>query len=180
MTAAAFADVRYRQERGWDNPGYPIGVWRAQQIVNGDASGGIRVVQVNLKAFGGLPPGNAWSLERIAAFDTEPTPKNLMMTIAGVDAEIFGGRFSWVVPLVLPNAEANTMMGPDGQGGLPLFLGVASSAQASATVLFTLANDDGENLTVMCEGYFWSPRSVLVGSGGFRRPVDGMFGVGRA
>lgn len=180
MTAATLVDVRYRQERGWDDPGYPIGIWRAGAIVNGDASGGLRVVQVNLRTFTGLPIGNAWSLEHITAFDTEPTPKNLMLTVSGVEAAIDGTRHSWVVPMVLPNAEANTMLGPDGQGGLPLFLGVAISPLAAAAVLFTLANDDGENLSVTCEGYFWSPRSVLKAPGGFRRPVDGMFGVGRA
>lgn len=145
--------------------------------MTGDATGGTMNVQVNLRSTTGLPIGNAWSLERISALDTELTPKTLLLFAANLQVQVSGMPFQWLVNLVRAQLTTSTILDASGQGGLPIFLGLAQNALSASAITFGLLNANTETLSITAKGYIWTPRSVLQAPGGYRRPVDGMFGA---
>jgi len=165
-----------RPERGWDDPGYPIATWIAAGAVTGNATGGDRVIQVNLRTIG-TQPGLAFSLETLTILDTEGTAKNLSLLISNFEPSLVPSGISKVVlfPLVLAQHTTNVGYVPT-RPGLGLFMGVAVVVAVTTALSFRLLNADTEVLQVSCAGYTWGPRSVVQAPGGYRRPADGMFG----
>lgn len=178
MTIAAVIQAIRRQERGWDNPGYPTGIWEAAGTVAGNVSGGNRVIQINLRSTTGLPVGIAYSLEELMVRDGDGVAKvgdyqSTNFRIAGGVVTQWRRFINLAVPasatIAIQNAESHTR---------PVFLGVVSSPSVAASITVSFANVDGETLALIARGYMWDPRSVLQLEGGYKRPTDGMFSAG--
>jgi len=175
MTIIAVADFTSRKERGWDHPGYPIGTWQAEGQVVGDASGGTRIVQMDLaKAF--TPPGLAFSLEWLTAADLAGIANVMRLAIIAFDAD-FASTRNYVFPLTVASGVTSAFSVGTRDLPRPIFLGISASAIAAAVLSWSLANLNTEVLTVHAGGYFWNPRSVAQLPGGYLRPPDGMFGT---
>lgn len=177
MSVVSVVQAIRRQERGWDDPGYPIGIWQAEGVVNGDASGGTRAVQINFRSTSGLPRGLAYSLEQIMAWDTEGTAKTIEFQSVNLDPGFANRTWRYLLGIGAPNSATNTQLDVSDLRILKLFLGMAIDPTTAAGVSVIAANDDGEVISVIARGYIWEPRSVLQLPGGYRRPVDGMFGI---
>lgn len=178
MTIAAVIQAIRRPERGWDNPGYPTGIWEAAGSVTGDASGGNRVIQINLRSTSGLPVGIAYSLEELMVRDADGAAsvgdyQTTNFRIAGGVQTQWRRFISLTVPstatIALQNSESHIR---------PVFLGIAHANNVAASVTVSIINQDTEVLSAIARGYMWDPRSVLQAAGGYRRPVDGMFQAG--
>ena len=166
-----------RQERGWDDPGYPIAIWTVVGSVLGDASGGQKRIQVNL-ASPGTPVGLAYSIETIDVESSETDDLHILIEAVNFDATQALG-VSRHIDLTSSAATGVTIATVGIAAGLqrPWFLGVAVDPTVSAAVTLQTQNGDGDTVLAALAGYLWDPRSVLQAPGGYRRPPDGMFGI---
>lgn len=173
MTVIATADIEFVGVNGWDDPSYPIAFWRVSEQVAGDVSGGVRTIQINLKA-ANVQVGNVFSLEQLSAVDTEVAADDLIMGTDGF--QVFGEANvvpHWRIPLATVDAQTDVVFNIDHDPSK--FLGRGATAATAATLSFSLANDDAEILSIVAEGYMWSARSTSQGQGGYRRPIDGLY-----
>lgn len=176
MTLITVLDAERRQERGWDDPGYPIGIWTRGTVISHDASGGSAIAQVNLTT-PDVPEGLAYSLEAFK-YKTSAT-SNVDLMIQAVNFDITEG-------LSIPRGYqmgsfSGTGSGDDamplGRLDIPWFLGVVVDRTITAALSIITANVTGKTSVFHVAGYVWGPRSVLQVAGGYRRPPDGMFGI---
>lgn len=174
MTIIEVGDIEFQANSGYDDPSLPIRIWRSSVEVTGDASGGNRIVQINLKA-AGVPPGNVFSLEQLAAQDTDGDDLlDIRMSTAGFEvwAPFLQSR-DWAIPMAL--ASLSTTLWVRMEHASPhLFIGRGADAGTAAALSFQKSNALAEEFEVHVSGYMWSPRSISTG-GGFRRPSDGQY-----
>lgn len=175
MTIISVIDPRLRQERGWDDPGYPLGIWEAGGTVLGNASGGTRSVQIDLMKAVNAQRGLAWSLEALSVVDTDAVAKTIRLLISNMEAAVQGAANNWALPLISTNDASSVVLPLNATFALPIFLGKAIVDNVASGLLIRAANVNGEVISITARGYMWSPRAVLMGAGGYRRPVDGMF-----
>jgi len=178
LTVISVFQAVQRPERGWDDPGYPLGVWIAAGNVTGNVSGGIRAVQINL-ATAGTPVGLAFSLEQLLVRDSETNNKVLDTFIANLEPVYVsaGGSRRFSADLIQASGSIEVALRIADMRSLAYFLGIAASAASVASLTFQVANANNEVLTVNATGYIWGARSVIQRPGGYRRPPDGMFSV---
>lgn len=173
MTIITIAQVEYRADQGFNEPGLPTAIWRVSERAIGDVSGGLNILQINLK--GQVEPvGEFFSLEEL----------NLENETIGGDAPILGleGMEVWGPGLIIRRwaiPDVEVVGGSDHMVELrrahpKLFIGRAAGNTTSGTISVTVVNTNTEDLVVAMAGYVWSPRSILT-PGGIRRPMSGMF-----
>lgn len=173
MAIATTASIEYRPESGWEDPGYPIRVWRAGATVTGNATGGTRVVQINLKA-ANVQPGNLFSLEYLSVENGAIGDDAVSLLTSGMELlSAIAAVRHWSIPTPLVDGTTDLAMS---LVTMPkLFIGRAAGFTSAGTLAFSVSNADTERLEINAMGYMWGPRSVSQSRGGPRRPPDGMF-----
>lgn len=174
MTIIAVEPALQRQERGWDNASLPIAIWEASGSVTGDASGGNKVLQINLQTIG-TPQGLAYSLEQLMATDTEDNNQDLGLLVANF--AVIGVSWRYQIRLSFGSAASASAITLGTSDRPALFLGLIQQAATTASLSFLLPNVLNAVLSILCRGYIWGPRSVSTLEGGYQRPPAGMFGI---
>jgi len=175
MAVITPVDVFTRRFRGYDDPRYPTGIWVAQGISTGDASGGDNTFQANFNS--SVQPLNSqfYNLEQlsiggsttvatvailVANFDTL-SPTALAQTYS---VDLRATQDAGIFALTPQSIEA--MRG--------LWLGQQSVRGTTQGIAITVENNDLEILRVTLQGYIWSARSINA-DGGPQRPPSRMF-----
>lgn len=169
--------VRIRRYNGYLDPRYPLGTWFARGDVTGDATAGSAVVDlVFTNALAPILNSNMYSVEQLSLFDTENVATTYRMDAINFEGPTAG------FPLI--HRYALRLVGEDvGTGGvllgeslamLPMFLGAQSQQGTTSALSVRRLNTDTIVTTFEAEGYYWSPRSVLV-DGGPQRPPTGLY-----
>lgn len=180
MTIAVDNIVTIRPWRGYDDPGLPVGMYIAQNIVTGDMSGGDMVVIFVFKNEGDPVSGRLFNIEQFTAIQSQPASLHVGALQSTNFEALFGiGLINnqWRFEL---EANSNGVAAINSQIylPLPLFLGAAAPvASLSAQVEVSVDNDNNTTLAATIQGYIWEPRS-LQAEGGLRRPVDSLYGGG--
>lgn len=172
MTIIAVAEVQHLRYRGFDEPQFPTGIWRAQKTVTGDGSGGQASIQLDFSKASQAFNSQLYSLEQLM----------MSHSVAGQNAEMRLANFdqSEVVPVYTVVILAN-------EGTIPaaisaeqveayraLWLGQANVADTAQSLTFSIDNGNGEVTSVLAYGYVWSARSINA-PGGPQRPPQGLF-----
>lgn len=173
MSIIVIVQAQMRQERGWDRPELPIGIWEAAGSVIGNASGGTKVVQVNLRTLNQGPVGLAYSLEQLHATDGVEVTGVAEVLISGFGVEGQSSSFSFALNIFATDGGVASVQKFSFE--TPLFMGVSVSPAASNGLSVILDNEDLIQLDVLMRGYVWGPRSVLQLPGGYQRPAGSIF-----
>lgn len=177
MSIIVVVDAERRPERGWEDPGHPIATWLVAGRVTGNVSGGGMSVQVNLNSIG-TQRGLAYSLEHLMARDSRATAVNLKLLVSNLEPIFIAVPVTrlYGFPMIAIGGTSTEIVFEHKRAGLGLFMGIAATISSISALTFQLDNADGETLEITCAGYIWGPRSVVQLPGGYRRPLDGMFG----
>lgn len=179
MTVIQDIHVGRRSSRGYDDPGLPVGIYVAQGLVTGDATGGDMRLLYGFKEEGDAASGRFYNIEQIDLHIGNTSAANIRMRALNFD---FVGAFGLIDREWAARTRNNgtaTALSTDTQFPLPLYLGLAAPvAELVSSVIFDTPNVNGVGFTATIQGYIWEPRSVL-SEGGLRRPVDSLFGQGR-
>jgi len=179
MSVIAEIPVSRRIWRGSDNPGLPVGLWIAQQVILGDASGGDQTIEIIMSREGGRTGGFYYNLEQLEAHMTSEAVDGLDMAIIAINWERTGSfglaNRQWVAQ-VFDNNNGASALAYDRLPRFPIFLGATSVVPAISTSLnIETDNQDGVTLVVTAQGYVWEPRS-LEAQGGLSRPPWSIYG----
>jgi len=175
MSIITVFDAQRRQERGWDNPGYPIAIWKAGSVISHDASAGSATAQVNV-ATAGVPEGLAYSIEAFE-YETSATANvDLILEPVNFDTSALSiGRGYQMVDM--SGSGQLLALVKDSRFNRPWFLGVVVDRSIAAAISIITKNVSGKTSVFSIAGYVWGPRAVVQSQGGYRRPPDGMFGI---
>lgn len=178
MTIIVQAVILPRQWRGYDDPGLPVGMFIAQGIVTGDASGGRMAIQFLFRPEGIPVSGRFFNIEQMEATHTPPVADGAV-DLNAAEFDLIGSttlidRF-WRLEH-RSNGVVGALTWERAPNLLPLFLGAPrrDAAFASQFNVGTL-NTLNQTWSVTIQGYIWEPRSVMA-EGGLRRPVDSLYG----
>jgi hypothetical protein len=173
VTIQAFQAVLLRKFSGWLDHRYPEGMWYVRGEVTGDASGGDRQIFCAFQFAAEAPlSGRMFSLEQAFVNDANSVDKVVRLRTSNMD-DFQGSTMTNNMPVSLLATEGGSACW-SGADFMPIWLG--SAAAAATDVLLTLDADnvDTAAIRLMAQGYYWSPRSVLI-DGGPQRPPRGMF-----
>lgn len=166
MTIVASGSPINKGWEGYDNPSLPIGAWEFDLGVTGDASGGVREVDIVFKESGAPLSALAYSIEHLSLQDLDNTTQNVSLFTSGF---VLLKQLLLSVGTFSPGnfASSNQLIAR----GIPLFLGqIQPVAGGGAIVHIQINNDDLELFNVRAEGYTWSQRSILA-RGGYQKPL---------
>lgn len=177
MTVSADVGIRQRTWAGYTDPGLPVGMYRSEQVVTGDVSGGVMLVQFIFRAEANAVTGRFYNIEQL----------EVMRAGVAVNGNLQTFNFERVGPSGLVNMEHRLRLELDGgtfgssldmdaSVEMPLFLGSPQAlADLEAQVNIIFPNTNAVAMAAIIQGYIWEPRSILA-EGGLRRPVDSLYG----
>jgi len=179
MTVAGETGIAQRIWRGYDDPGLPVGMYRALTSVTGDMSGGNMLITFIYRNLGDSLTGRFYNIEQLEVNRTGSPTNGFLQS----------ENFETVGPTGLINFERRIRL--DASGGsfvnamnpgesvkLPLFLGSSQAVPAlAAEVNIGFANTNLLVLVASIQGYIWESRSIMA-EGGLRRPQDSLYGGG--
>ncbi len=168
-----------RRWSGWaTNEGFPIGTWVAQAQVTGDATGGIMVAIINFNVATTPINRNLYSLEQCSTRNSNIVAGERTLRSVNMDEEQTIGAIALVWTFTGPAASGSSPFvgGPPSETTVlkRIFLGAQRFDGIAPTLRLEAPNSNGNGLTLAAQGYFWSPRSLLV-EGGPQRPPSGMW-----
>ena len=175
MSVQTFESIRIRPWRGYEDPGLPIGMWVAQAVLPGDATGGFQQIQLQFQEADQPLSGLFYNLEQLEIQVNANTSVPCEFTII---------RFDTMGNTALANREYMLeLVGTGGSGGSAsmrprdslkgIFLGRPNALTIASHLSIIIDNVDGRTLTGTAQGYFWGPEA-LQAAGGLRRPVDAL------
>lgn len=180
MSVIVTARIEQTRWAGFDEPGFPSGVYIASSIVFGDGSAGFIQNSFLFQLSAEALSARLYSLEQIQMHT------GLVGGQVGDLAIIRMGQLS--ANRVLPDRGYSFQLGATGSGSFaealdmntgvllrPLFLGAPNTRSNTAEVQFSILNGVGEALRTTIMGYIWEPRSLLE-PGGLQRPATSIFG----
>jgi len=169
------AQVVYRTTRGYADPALPQSMWVGVGSVEGDASGGLRTVTLNLKAAAAALATEAFSLEQVSVVTLETADRSLEITSGNFDfVEGLPSDVIYSARSLLDAATTQAIMDPSTLG-LPVFLGRPKLANAAAFLNFEAVNVNLVALIVHAQGYRWDG-AAMAAPGGPQRPPNGVYG----
>jgi len=177
MTVTGETNIAFRSWRGFDNPSYPVGMYIANFVVIGDATGGVMRILFPFKEDGQRADGRFYNIEQMSAF----VSINPGIPIEG-SIRVLG--FDSVGPFII--GEQNYRFDLVGAGSvisaaqnfpvMPLFLGQTGRLEGTSSELqVQTGNLLAVIFAVTIQGYIWEPRSILA-EGGLKRPPDVLYG----
>lgn len=176
MSAVGTNGVRVlRPFNGFTRPGLPAGSWVGVGSVVGDATGGVRRVRIPFNEAGVALDSRFYSIEQCSVFDARVTNSFVLILNQGFDDTPIGAilnAFTMRLRAAAVQSAANT------RDGLPqLFIGQQASTGAPSEILADFPNVDVTTAIFSCQGYFWTPRSILAPDGGLKRPQEGLYAI---
>lgn len=179
MTVLTNVHVNRRAWRGYDEPGLPVGIYIAQGLVTGDATGGDMRLLFGFKEEGDAASGRFYNLEQVDLHTSNTSAANMDMRAENFDFVGAAGLINRQWAARTRNTGIVTALSTDTQFPLPLFLGLAAPvASLVSQIIIQTPNVDGVAFHATIQGFIWEPRSILA-EGGLRRPLDSIFGNGR-
>lgn len=177
MAITAVGAVIYRPFQGFGDPGLPDSYWVAVGEIEGDVSGGSRILQFEFKnATQGLTT-EAFSLEQFSFFDalntvhTWAAQTGNMDFIPGAPADaiwnVGGGTIVGEVSATIDKTQL----------ALPAYLGAPREPDAAAFLEVRTDNANLSVLNVVAQGFHWSGAAFMT-QGGPRRPLGSIYGHG--
>jgi len=170
--------IGHRRWNGSLDPALPSGVWLAEVEGTGNASGGDQSVDIQF-ALAGNPNLNAniYSIEQLYISQSAVADAIALVNLSNMDNE--GGvpmdaRFA--VLLRTTEGGLGAIRPRDAVMFKGLFIGAQRVTGIDGSLSCIIDNVNGNALTMGAQGYFWTPRSVLV-DGGPQRPSRAMYGV---
>lgn len=180
MTVSVIAHVQQRPWRGYDDHGLPVGMYIAQGLVTGDATGGNMLVIFQFRGEGVAASGRFFNVEQVECQHSVAALKTCSLQATNWDLTGAAGLINreWMFALE-DNDNTIAAMTTFKQLPLPIFMGITAPVPALAAQLRISTNNvDLTTLTATIQGYIWEPRSVMA-EGGLRRPIDSLYGNGR-
>lgn len=176
MSVVAAIAVEYRRFNGYEDPALPIGIWIARAEVIGDASAGTSRIQFNFSTAGTPLSAQFYSLEQMYYEGEGGSTRNVILDTVGLEIV---NLFNMITRMHFTYRGAGALGGAidakDFASLRGLYLGVTAAAGiTSALRLTNEVNTNLESFSAGAQGYYWSPRSVLV-DGGPQRPLTGLF-----
>lgn len=181
MTVSQDFPITRRPFRGDPRPGSPIGIWASHSGVLGDATGGFLRNIVRFQQI--LSPATSllFSLDELVIgtnFNTLGNTLAGLMEVLGMDLLPQNGSTGaqlTIYPFTLiPFGAQRIGNGLDINSiRLPLYLGQPIKL-ASSRLLFEIANEVAQILSIKAGGYYWEAASINT-PGGPRRPIDGLY-----
>lgn len=155
-------------------PGWPIGTWRWDAVALGDASAGVRELDIVIQsALSGQPlTTNLYNIEQLALFDGDNNAKNCRMSVLTLGKHNVVQR--WVLELLSATDVGAALSIEHAKAVRGLFWGGQSVAGVSAVVAIDVDNVDGQNFGGVAMGYIWEG-SVNNVPGGPVRPVPSLW-----
>lgn len=175
MSIIGVGTVVYRPFPGYTAPGLPSGFWLGVGEVEGDLSGGDRILNFNLKTAGEGLATRVFTLEQLTITSLETTARNVEMQTGNMDfINGLPADAIWVATGIL--AVGRTQAALDQQTlKLPAFLGNPRSTALAAFLSISIANANLIALLATAQGYTWDGRAILE-PGGPQRPLNGIYG----
>ena len=173
MSILASDNARLREFRGWQLPQLPIGYWAGQVSVVGDASGGVRQLEMSFNPSAAPRSSIFYSLEQVYITDTNNTTKVGVIESLSMDG-VADLILNWVMslPLTLSQTSAHTNA-PDAGHLRGTWLGRQAGAAVNPRLRYTTSNINGSTLLMVVMGYSWSSRAIMA-EGGPVRPANGL------
>lgn len=178
MSIFATATIQLRPYQVKRDPGDPDFIWYTRRAVTGDASGGVRGIDINFRASTAPPIGTLFSLEDIGVDDTDNVAKAVGVFTSGFD-DFEGVAIPRFLEFDLRDSSAigAATLSPDDPSplrSLPLVLGVPRKS-TDAVVTVRTTNVNAAVWRVYATGYAWNTLGL---PGGPRRPRGDLFGKG--
>jgi len=170
------SQVVYRPFTSQGDPTLPDQMWVAGGSVEGDGSGGDRIVVLEFKGAGVALATAAFSLEYVTVTSLAPTARTLEIVSSNMDF-ILGlpANNQYLGFADLEDLSANQAIMAQDKLKLPAYLGIPRSTALAATLTFTTANENLISLVVHASGYRWGGAAFLA-PGGPRRPANSIYG----
>jgi len=175
MSITAVFPVLQRPWKGYDDPGLPVGMWIAQGLVTGDASGGSQRINFTFKGEGEPLGARFYNLEQMEAHSTLATTFGSALVLEGFDIISAAGLINRRIAIELISDGITDAEMLTAGIRLPLFLGRPQLVDIASAIVYERNNVLNEATAFTAQGYIWEPRSLLQ-DGGLRRPLDSLYG----
>lgn len=165
------AAIRYNRLgwRGYENPAFPIGAWRALALAVGDASAGLVENSVVFRSAGEPASALVFSVEQIAIQTTDNGDTTLGIQTSGFDL-LFQQGLQWQNIGTVAQVAGGSLR-------LPWFLGMLDPVAGGGADLTVLSSNTLNAVyTANMMGYIWDQRSQQA-PGGIQRPVTSPWGL---
>lgn len=176
LTTAKF--VFHRRWQGSAERALPIGAWLARISQTGNASGGDQSIDFQF-ALASAPAlnSNMYSVEQLTIDQSQAADTPCLITVSNMDLD---GDLAmdqrWTVRLEQSEGGLACMRPRDSGQLQGTFIGSQRVLGIDAILSIIMDNVNGNVLRASAQGYYWSPRSVLV-DGGPQRPRHGIYGL---
>jgi len=173
MSVTQVSDVTTQVWGGLADRRLPIGMWKAGDLGQGDASGGSVQVQLRFNSAGAPFNGNLFSLEQIIVTTSRDTNEDI--SIRTVNLGDFEVQWELRLVTIAVTGLSTSALEPVGAKNVSRqFLGSQRTRATDTVVLAEMVNVDTINLAFTGQGYIWGTRARSV-QGGPRYPPDGLY-----
>lgn len=174
MSVTADLEVSYYPFPGYADPSLPAGAWAGAQSVEGDLSGGSRIVDLIFSPAGQPLSSRMYSLEQVSVSDERNnTQAGTLQSLALGKAGALNFDALFMTVDMIAGVSFGSISAKD-DAWRSWWLGRSNRNSIAAGLRFTVSNSDGDIIIFAAQGYWWDARS-LQAPGGPRRPVGGLF-----
>lgn len=171
------SQVVYRPWTGHPEDNLPDAFWIGIGSVEGDVSGGSRIVNIELKPAGNPLVTTIFSLEQLSVTSAELTAGEVRVQTVNMDFLLGQPADAIWSRMILLGATATQTSSIAGDHEMrPALLGQPRSAALAAFLQFSITNTNLISMDVVAQGYRWGGAALLV-PGGPRRPPGSIYGT---
>lgn len=178
MSTTVVKPITLRRWQGSLDPALPIGAWMIAINGTGDASGGDQSIEIAFATSAVTTlNSNIYSLEQISIDQSQAGDDIALLNASNLDREIgLAMDHRWAVELLGTQGGLGAVRPRDLRAMIGIFLGAQRVIGINASLSIIIDNVLGNVLRAHAQGYYWSPRSILV-DGGPQRPPRAMYGT---